>query len=414
MSRFRPARSSPPLKPSLKNPALAIAAANSILNESQSSATSVVPELIGLSPEDVEFIDTVIRKAGDTATTFLTIFKAYNDTLQERGIDPQHEVVYYGKLLKLGTLKGRNWGQKWDMVKKQQGYDSTVQPKSRPNPPPAPAPSAPPARPASNRAKILTRLTGALKAIEKDDDAFTIHSHQDDVESVDGTAAAPDSTFKTPARMVHRPSTSRRPISPTFTVTTNSLGLNTEPPPTVQPTRISTPAYKMRRQNPPRTPAVWDAETSEATTSTAQLPLSVPPSYNAATRENTMPGRTSYTPLRALAQAHSKASTSVSQASTPIAIPPSARTAVLQARERKGSVINEDDAWKKIQMERDEKEADQFREDRLVERCWEVWKQGLQWIIVCPHIYSLFLIITKWLCIFQFSDNQRTNCSGER
>ncbi|KAJ3519427.1 hypothetical protein NM688_g9302 [Phlebia brevispora] len=32
-------------------------------------------------------------------------------------------------------------------------------------------------------------------------------------------------------------------------------------------------------------------------------------------------------------------------------------------------------------MAQDEETADQFREDRLVERCWIVWKQGYQWIL---------------------------------
>lgn len=58
-----------------------------------------------------------------------------------------------------------------------------------------------------------------------------------------------------------------------------------------------------------------------------------------------------------------------------------ARKAIAQARKRKGSVVNEDDAWRKIKFQRDEEDADTFRQDRLLERCWEIWKQGFQWII---------------------------------
>jgi protein SFI1 len=46
------------------------------------------------------------------------VFKAYSEVLKEHGLDPQ-EVVYYGKLLKLGTLRGKNWGEKWVSVKSQ-------------------------------------------------------------------------------------------------------------------------------------------------------------------------------------------------------------------------------------------------------------------------------------------------------
>lgn len=101
MSRFQPARASSPLK-----------------HTHGISNSIVAPELQNLSPEDIEIIDAVIQHAGPTATTFFNVFKAYSDVLSQRGLDPQ-EVVYYGKLLKLGTLKGKNWGEKWEIVKAQ-------------------------------------------------------------------------------------------------------------------------------------------------------------------------------------------------------------------------------------------------------------------------------------------------------
>lgn len=106
MSRFQPTRASPPpIRPSA-------------VSTSSKTETSVVlsSELQHLSNEDIDILDAVIRRAGPSATTFFTIFKAYSDVLKERGLDPQ-EVVYYGKLLKLGTLKGKDWGEKWEMVK---------------------------------------------------------------------------------------------------------------------------------------------------------------------------------------------------------------------------------------------------------------------------------------------------------
>ena len=118
----------------------------------------------------------------------------------------------------------------------------------------------------------------------------------------------------------------------------------------------------------------------------------MPPSYSAAVRNTTALAQTGYTPLRALAQAQSRA-TAVSSLPPPPAAytaPDTSRAAVQQARQRKGSVLNEEDAWKKIRMAQDEKEADRFREDRLVERCWQVWKQGYEWIIV--RLITLFCV----------------------
>lgn len=384
MSRFKPTRASPPLRSALKNPS--VAATEDILNHSRSSGCSA-PELAALSAEEIEFIDTVIQKAGPSATTFLTIFKAYNDTLHERGLDPQHEVVYYGKLLKLGTLKGKDWRQKWETVKLQQVDNMPVRQRL-----PPPARKAPPSPPP--RVKVLTRLTGALKAIEKDDDAFTLHSHQDETESSNKALDLDlDLTPTPPAHTRLRDIGSRRPPSPTLTVTTNSLGLHTDPPSAGMSTRVGTPAYKTRRTLAARTPAVWDAETSEATVDTAQASSSVPPSYGAATREIKTSSRSSYTPLRALARAQTQTPSSANTAvPVPHPAPATARAAILQARERRGSVINEDDAWNKIKMATDEKEADRFREDRLQERCWEVWKQGYQWIVVCQYFQLSSLV----------------------
>ncbi|KAI0341741.1 hypothetical protein BDW22DRAFT_1485199 [Trametopsis cervina] len=365
MALFRPTRSSPPLRIGIKNPT--VVAAEEILSNSRSSATSAT-ELAALSPEEIDFIDTVIAKAGTAATTFLTIFKAYNDTLQERGIDPQHEVVYYGKLLKLGTLKGKNWADKWEAVKEQQNGGVTTKSKDQTPRPPLP----------NNRAKILTRLTGALKTIEKDDDAFTLHSHQEDTES-EAQEASETEADATPIPLHRIRSTSRSTqgrVSPAMTSTVNSFTSKAGPS-VIQP-RASTSANKIRRPFS-RTAIAWDAESSDGTVETAHASSSVPPSYNAATRELDNVRKSSYTPLRALARAH--VSSSASQASTSHVAPPAARAIVTQAREHRGTVINEDDAWNKIRMARDEKEADRCREERLQERCWEVWKQGFQWIV---------------------------------
>lgn len=112
MSSFRPTRASPPSR-------------FSALSESVSDTSHAIllsaPELKDLSPKDVELIEAVMRRAGANATSFQSVLSSYNDILKERGLNA-HEAVYFAKLLKIGTLKGRNWGDKWDMVKEAYGY----------------------------------------------------------------------------------------------------------------------------------------------------------------------------------------------------------------------------------------------------------------------------------------------------
>jgi protein SFI1 len=68
------------------------------------------PELQNLTPHDIGIIDAVIERAGPSATTFFTVFKAYSEVLKEHGLDPQ-EVVYYGKLLKARNAERKELGR---------------------------------------------------------------------------------------------------------------------------------------------------------------------------------------------------------------------------------------------------------------------------------------------------------------
>lgn len=111
MDRFKPLRSSPLYKPSQIPVEVSF-------SELSSVEEPLANELRELTEDDVELLDTVVERAGPSTNTFLTVFKAYNEVLAERGLDPQ-EVVYYSKLLKLGTMKGQNWGDKWGRVKAQ-------------------------------------------------------------------------------------------------------------------------------------------------------------------------------------------------------------------------------------------------------------------------------------------------------
>ena len=357
MSRFKPSRASSPAKFS-KQPALAVA--QELLDESRSTAASV-PELACLSPEEVDFIESVIQRAPATATTFLTVFKAYNDILQERGLDPQNEVVYYGKLLKLGTLKGKNWGEKWDSIKQQNGYVAGAAGGGQRTTRVARGSPAP--------HRLTTRLTrGPVKT--EPEDTFTLHSYLNDTKP----PPPEDTTESESARPQYHdtPRPARRPFSPAVTSATNSLGLHTGPPSTL----YTKPTPRLA----PRHVPLWNDADSEVTGDSVAPSSTIPPSYGAAIRDDT--------PMRPNTHALSRLAAKglISRAASPSPSFPSASRPPTVVAERRSSAINEDDAWKKIKEDQDYKEADRFREDKLVERCFEVWKQGYQWIIVRPRM----------------------------
>src|ERR1700761_5306817 len=91
---------------------------SSVAEDSVSTAARTV--LASLSQEDVDLLDAVIDRSS-SATTFTTVFKAYNEILDERGLSAVDDIVYYKFLLKLGVIKGKTWGEKWNTAKAQNG-----------------------------------------------------------------------------------------------------------------------------------------------------------------------------------------------------------------------------------------------------------------------------------------------------
>ena len=92
----------------------------------------------------------------------------------------------------------------------------------------------------------------------------------------------------------------------------------------------------------------------------------VPPSYKS----------TPFTSVLPKVQRIEKPDLSQSDPTLKVVLP--IKQAASQPKERK----NLDDAWKNIKMEQDEKYADNFRNDMLLTRCWEIWRQGFHWIMV--------------------------------
>ncbi|KAK0197165.1 hypothetical protein F5146DRAFT_1099463 [Armillaria mellea] len=334
MPAFRPSRSSPPSR--------VVEFAQSITESLSSRSAPPVPELTDLSQEDVDLLDAIIDRAGASATTFLTVFKAYSDILQERGLDP-HEVVYYGKLLKLGTLKGGSWADKWGMVKDQHGYTQKSKPMAARTGSSQPTRQRPPER-------TIIRS----KPPPRDDDSFTLHSHDNESEQ-DETAegSAKDAVYHHPV-LPHPP--------PPSDVTANSLGLDFGMPssPSPPPSHVMPPPRQRRH----RLLSLFGSSESDI----AGDNLITPPAYNATGNDHLIHRQHHQSPL--------SRNRPKPQCATPVpyrkpTLPPV----------KAGVTSKEDDVWKKIDMLRDEQEADTFRRLRLLERCWDVWKQGFQWIM---------------------------------
>jgi len=347
MSDFRPTRVSSPSKHGGRGQ-------TSASDISRSSAVSS-SELQGLTPQDIEFLDAVIQRTSPSASTFLTVFKAYNDVLNERGLDPQNEVVYYGKLLKLGTLRGSSWGDKWRMVKLQQGHGgdfaSSVESAHHPTPRGLPPIST---------TRVSTRFTTS----SQDDDLFTLHSHQDDSENVETEAGTETEVDKYQHHPTPR-SILRLPSSEPASTANSTSGLNGNP--------RSGPIAPTASRRPMLLPPIqsfhsWD--NASDVTEEVRTPSTTPPSYGAAVGDTHVYRNAHYVPGPRF------------QVRRPLSAPAIPKADPIKPGEQRKSVINEDDAWTKVKMLQDKKLADQFCGDKLVERSWAVWKSGFDWIIV--------------------------------
>ena len=379
MFGFRPTHTSSPAKSLLPTTS----------NVSRASAASR-SELQALSPTEVEFLDAVVRRIAPNATSFLSGLKAYNDELHDRGLDSQTETVHYGRLLEICKLRGPSWQVKWDGVKKQYGYGSVP-----PRPPPRPRPKTPP-QPRQISFPRPTRSPVYLMAPvrDDDDDVFTLHSHQDrdESETTQDTEQTEEDREEGSSDTERDDEPARYGIMRSNQPQGASQARSSNPPasrlanPILPPsiTHPVTPRPQNAYQGAVRRVPAWEY-TSDTTDGVIPSPSNTPPSYRAAVR--TGPTSKSAAPdiRNHLAP----------RAPSPIKLPkpgPHIQVTLPQSRERKGSVINEEDAWKKIQMARDEEDAAKFRNDKVLERCWEIWLLGYRWLIVRTLLILLFQI----------------------
>ncbi|KAK2466973.1 hypothetical protein APHAL10511_001231 [Amanita phalloides] len=282
-------------------------------------------QLKNLRPEEIDFLDAVFERAGPTAVGFMPVFEAYNGVLADRGL-AKDEVVGYAKLLKVGNWRGETWREKWREVKGTFGYSSKRGDRPRSS------------RDFNHTRKFPSSGEHQTKLAPQPPGIEIVASQRHNIPQI-------------PYRM-WSPSPSE--------ITTGSRERNVFPHAPVH-NRDLGPISAFRSG------AGSIASEDNGSPSTA------PPSYKTTDKEVLSVARFS----------------GLVQSSRRISIKPSnpvdasaARQVVAAARKRKGSVVNEDAAWKKIQMERDEAEAQRIYQDRLLERFWGTWKNGYEWIIV--------------------------------
>ena len=327
---------------------------SAVSDVSRSSVLSIA-ELATLTPDEIEFLDAVISRAPASATTFIHIFKAYNEVISERGLDAENEVDYYKKLLKIGTLKGENWASKWRAVKAQNGYAATSIP-TRTGPPlhkttpQAHLPLSKVAAMTPHAQSPTARLLQRLKALQHETPPEPSESAPDDLLSrTDMTDTEADSPPRTvPAPTGVRPSTR-------FTTTDNTLGLDVGANPGYPPSSTLAPSKSTGWHWLDRDPDI----------------------------DKSVPFLTSTPPLSPHKPAARPTPASARQPVLHHVLTNSAPYKTLaDLRTPKPRTAYEDDALSKARVEQDERSADQFRNMRLRQRCFDVWKQGYDWVVV--------------------------------
>ncbi|KAH8117554.1 Sfi1 spindle body protein-domain-containing protein [Phellopilus nigrolimitatus] len=384
MSSFLPSRASPQASPRHRPRSGGIPNLSSIDITVSSANTSASAALSGLSTKDVELIDEIIERSPPTATTFLTVFKAYNEVLQERGMDAANDVIYYKILLKLGVVKGHDWGAKWETVKMQLGYvdEDDAEKATTPIPRSARVAALPTRggirieRPESRRPLpfISRQLEGNSRPSSSrlppplyGRDSVTVHSHQDDATETTGTETetgaeteAGTETGTEPMEEQEMTSNDEFSSSPTTLIQRerasdtkeNALQLSTSYPPLPTIEQFLPVQGKHLHSDYSAASDLLSKQPARSSTPPLKQPFLAKRLVPFA-RQNNIPR----IPLTRLTKA-------------PVKQPPLRDTS-----------LNEEDTWKKVKMNRDEKEADKFREVMLLERCWQVWKGGLHWLI---------------------------------
>ncbi|CEL52321.1 hypothetical protein RSOLAG1IB_00861 [Rhizoctonia solani AG-1 IB] len=363
MSRFKPTRTSSPLiRPrSGSIPTATPTPKQQIRPPPQDISASSTRSLQQITSSDVQVIDAIIERAPATAKAFVNVYKAYNAVLQERGLDPSEDVIYYEFLLKIGLLKGAEWGDKWASAKAQLNLggsdslvldqDSTLRPSSPPAPPLAALPSS------------LRQTPGPSTRVDRTPRyrARFVDDATPDPDRTPTVAPSVETASETPSANLQR-------LLRRLTAVDNSSTTGR-----TETSSVATPSSRVSNLAAPRAARALPQDQTTPKPIVRQ-PVRVAGSSDDSTSSRPLPNyRSRFTTPVTPAGPLGKALPAISRIKREQSTEP-VRAVEEPTPRRRGS---EPDTWRIIKMEKD---ADHFRNDRLLEKFFGLWRQNAQWI----------------------------------
>ncbi|CAE6433125.1 unnamed protein product [Rhizoctonia solani] len=365
MSRFKPTRtSSPIIRPrSGSIPTATPAPKQQIRPPPQDISASSTRSLQQITSSDVQVIDAIIERAPATAKAFVNVYKAYNAVLQERGLDPSEDVIYYEFLLKIGLLKGAEWGDKWASAKAQLnlgGSDSLVLDQDatlRPPSPCAPPLTAPPSS--------LRQTPGPSSRVDRTTRYRARFADDTTPAPAPNRAPTVTTSAETPSET---PSANLQRLLRRLTAVDNSSTTGR-----TETSSVATPSSRVSNLAAPRA-ARAPPQGQTTPKPTIRQPVRVAGSSDDSTPFQPIPSyRSRFTTPVTPGASLGKALPAISRIKREQSVEPVRKVEEPTPR-RRGS---EPDTWRVIKMEKD---ADHFRNDRLLEKFFALWRQNTQWI----------------------------------
>lgn len=409
MSPFTPLRASPQASPEVR-PKHVVPNLSSYDVTISSATSSTSAALTNLTPKDVKLIDEIIDRSPPSATTFLTVFKAYNEVLAEHNMDASNDVVYYKILLKLGVVKGYDWGTKWETVKAQMGYDAIgsitdEEPQALPRGPAMLATRAVDRRvtrsPDRDRRQSLQSLMRArTAALHRAHDVEPLQSFADSVstqsysesyaeENAEGTETETETQTQTYSEATEEQASAdiAAPYSSPGTLISGGKHYGTKE----NALELSTDASSY-----PPLPSIDQFLPVHA----KKAMLHSRPEINSdrdLPDERPLPRPFGRLPLQRnhyLVHEQPSHGDIPIKTSSPVRAPiPRSRTQVLANED---ASVDEENSWKKIRLARDEKQADNFRKTALIKLCWTSWRRRLERLFVSSpcvrrHLWQILI-----------------------
>lgn len=369
MSRFNPTRTSSPLVRANTVSTPAPAPNRNVRPVPDEVSTSSTKSLQQITLDDVQVIDAIIERAPATAKAFVAVYKAYNAVLQERGLDPSEDVVYYEFLLKIGLFKGAEWGDKWAAAKAQLNLGNTDSLVMDDPPPVTPSP--------------LSATPAPLKPLRSTPGPSTQAARTPRYRArfADDTQPASDRTptvnSETPEPS-HASANLQRLLRKLTAVDSSSTTGRTET------SSIVTPSSRVSNLATARPIRGREETTPKPVTRAFRPAVRVAGSLDETTPSRAALGhRSRFSTPDTPAPPYEKVTAPAVRIKREESVEPVAR-AVEEPPRRKGT--NESDTWRLIKMDKD---ADHFRSDKLLEKFFSVWRQNAQWIRVSLYVRVL-------------------------